>query len=370
MAGGDRRPGAGAPNPSDPRAPVPPPQTPPESASDQGVDVCDFCRMPITGEPVAATVSGARYVFCTTACRERVENADHVSTEYHGFRKIRLGVAGLDRDLPQGIPRNSFVLLSGEAGTREDTLGAELIWRRLERGEPAGLVTFTEPPISVVQRFLDMNWNIQPALEADRLRIVDCFTARMDDPERFRRHLNDWNRHLLSVTAGRTEQVNDPSDPAEIKNKIDTVVEELDLLDRGAIHVDSLVEFGTLVQPVRAYDFIKDLRADICKGRFVPIFGGATRQPEEGEQFPHDLSYVLDGIIEFELNGSIVENTLLRRIRVRKMAGVLAITEWKAFEFTSGRGLVPFDPHEEMAKRGPTGQQDAGPEDPTDGHSY
>ena len=345
---------------------VPAPESAPQRLNDGAV--CDFCRMPIPGEPIIATVHGGQYQFCTHACRERMDEIDHISAEYHGFRRIRPGVDGLDRDLPQGIPRNAFVLLSGEPGTREDTLGAELVWRRLEQGEPAGIVTFTEPPISVVQRFLDMGWNILPALEHDQVRIVDCFSSRMDDQDRFDRHLNDWNRHLRSFTEDHTEQVGDPGDPAEITNKIDNVVEDLEMIDRGIIHIDSLVEFGTLVQPVRAYDFIKDLRADVCKGRFVPIVAGATRENEE-TSFPHDLSYVLDGIIDLALAPDIVADTLIRRIRVRKMTGVLAITEWKAFEFTAGRGLVTFDPHAEMSKHGRT-PPDAGSDPPTDGHSY
>lgn len=316
----------------------------------QPADVCDYCRMPIQSETIKSTVDAREYYFCTTACRDELERTEAVFTEYHGHRLISPGVAGLERDLPQGIPRNSFVLLWGQAGTREDTLGAELIWRTLQRDEPAALVTFTEPPISVIQRFLDMNWNVLPALERGQLRIVDCFTVRMDNPDRFHRRLNDWNRHLSSLTDTQTDIVTDASDPSEIRNKIDNTLEQLEMADCGAIHIDSLTEFGTLVQPVQAYDFIKDLRADICKGRFVPIFGGATRQNESSEEFPHDLSYVIDGIIDLALADDIVENTLIRRMRVRKMNGVLAISEWKAYEFTSGRGLVTFDPLEEIER--------------------
>ena len=313
-------------------------------------EACDFCRMPIPEQSVEATVDGRRYHFCTVACRDELRRTTAVFTEYHGFRRIDPDVEGLDRALPQGIPRNSFVLLSGDAGTREDTLGAELIWRTLERGEPAVLVTFTEPPISVIQRFLDMRWNVLPALESDHLRIVDCFTSRIAEPDRFRKRLNDWNQHLLTLTDPQTVTVEDASATTEIRNKIDNSIGGLEMVDRGVVHIDSLTEFGTLVQPVQAYDFIKNLRANVCKGRFVPIFGGATRHNEELDEFPHDLSYVLDGIIELDLSGSVIEDTLLRRLRVRKMNGVLAITEWKAYEFTAERGLVIFDPIEEIAK--------------------
>lgn len=323
--------------------------------------VCDFCRMPIPDEPILAEVDELEYAFCTEACRDRLTSTDSVFTAYHGFRRIRLGVSALDRYLPQGIPRNSFVLLSGEAGTRKDALGVELIWRTLQRGEPAAVVSFTEPPISVVQRFLDLNWNILPALENDRLQIVDCFTSRVDHADRFHRRLNPWNRHLMRIAEPQTAQVNDPSDPAEIRNKIENVTGDLGMVDQGIVHVDSLTEFGSLVQPIRAYNFVKDIRADVSKGRFVPMFAGAT-VTNEPDEFPHDLSYVVDGIIELGLDGSIVKDTLIRRVRAKKMNGVLAITEWKAFEFTSDRGMVPFTPEDEIEKHGGEIQEPRGDE--------
>lgn len=329
-----------------------------------GEVVCDFCRMPIPRRPVTAAVGGEEYTFCTAACRDELVETDSVFTEYHGFRRTDLGVAALDRYLPQGIPRNSFVLLSGEPGTRKDSVGIELVWRALQRGEPAAMITFTEPPISLVQRFLDMRWNVLPALEDDRLALVDCFTTRIDHPERFRRRLNRWNRHISRVVDPRTATVDDPGDPPEIRNKIENVTERLGMIDRGIVHLDSLTEFGTLVQPIRAYRFVKDIRADVAKGRFVPVFAGATITTDV-DVFPHDLAYMVDGIVDLQLDGSIVKDTLIRRIRVRKMNGVLAITEWKAFEFTSDRGMVPFDPRDEIAKHGGTPT----PPPPEDEHS-
>lgn len=318
--------------------------------------LCDFCRMPIPGPPIVDTIADREYVFCTNACRNELVETESVFSEYHGYRRIPTGVDGLDRFLPQGVPRNSFVLISGEPGTRKNDIGTELIWRTLERGEPAAHVAFTEPPLSIVQRFLDMGWNILPALEEDRLRIVDCFTSRVDHADRVHRRLSRWSRYLSSVVAPQTAGVNDPSDPAEVRNKIENVTEDLSLIDRGLVHIDSLTEFGTLVQPIQAYNFVKDIRADVAKGRFVPVFGGATVTTDL-DAFPHDLSYVLDGIIDLQLDGETVKDTLIRRVRVRKMNGVLAITEWTAFEYTSGTGMVPFDPLAEIEKHGGTAPQ-------------
>ncbi|NEU59120.1 ATPase domain-containing protein [Halorussus sp. MSC15.2] len=312
-------------------------------------DRCDYCRLPIPTDPVTLERGGTVYEFCTEACRDAMAESDRACTEYHGFRRVRTGVSGLDRFLPQGFPRNSFVLLSNDEGARDDALRAELVWRALERDEPATVVTFTEPPVSVVEGFLSLDWNVLPYLESGQLHVMDCFTYRMDDRDRERmfERMDEWNRHIYGVTKSVTQTVRDPSDVTELHNKLDNCLEALSMSDRGIVVVDSLTEFGTLVQPVQAYNFVKDVRADVCKGRFVPVFAGGTFTGEE-ESFPHDLGYAVDGIVDMQVTGSIVKDTLIKRIRIRKMNGVLAIPEWVAYEFTAGKGLVTFDPIAEM----------------------
>jgi KaiC/GvpD/RAD55 family RecA-like ATPase len=289
------------------------------------------------------------YEFCTEACRNAMAQSDRVFTEYHGFRRIRTGVSGIDKFLPQGFPRNSFVLLANDVGSRDDALQAELVWRALKRDEPAAVVSFTEPPISVVENFLSLDWNVLPYLESGQLHIVDCFTYRMDDRDRQRMfdRMDQWNRHIYDITKPVTQTIRDPSDVSELHNKLDNCLETLEMSDCGVVAFDSLTEFSTLVQPVQAYNFVKDVRADVCKGRFVPVFAGATFTSEEND-FPHDLGYAVDGIVDMQVNGSIVDDTLIKRIRIRKMNGVLAIPEWVAYEFTAEKGLVTFDPIAEI----------------------
>lgn len=310
---------------------------------------CDFCRLPVPGEPVTDEVNGEDYEFCSRACRDRLAEAEYVFSEYHGHRRFQSGVDAVDASLPQGVPRNAFVLLSGEPGARESEVHAELVWHALKRGEPAVIVSFQEPPGALVQDFLTFDWNVLPYLEEGQLHIVDCFTHRMDDRDRMFDRMDEWNAHLYDVAEEATTTVRDPSNVGEVSNKLDNALEAREMVDEGLVLVDSLTEMGTLLQPVQAYDFVKDLRADVCKGRYVPVFAGATRAGEL-DTFPHDLGYVADGIVELRLNDELVENTLIKQGRVRKMSGVLVIPEWHPYEYTSGTGMVLFDPAEEMAK--------------------
>ncbi|WP_152436551.1 RAD55 family ATPase [Halosimplex carlsbadense] len=325
---------------------------------------CDYCRLPISGEPVSAERDGHRYTYCCGACREAAGDGEKVFTQFHGFRRVPTGVAPLDESLPQGIPRNSFVLLTDLAGTRTEAIQAELVWRALQRGEPAVFVSFLEPPMSVVQQFVTLDWNVLPYLESGQLQILDCFTYRLENRERMYERLNDWNGFLSEAAAEATTQVRDPTELGELHNRIDDVLEERGMEDRGIVVVDSLTEFGSLVQPVQAYDFLKDVRAEVCKSRFVPIYAGATVTGEH-QGFPHDLNYMVDGIVELNLDEDLVEGSLLKQIRVRKMGGVLTLPKWTLYEYTAGEGIVTIERREGPPEGGEsqepvTGQQGGG----------
>jgi KaiC/GvpD/RAD55 family RecA-like ATPase/YHS domain-containing protein len=319
------------------------------ATEDRELRRCDFCRLPCPETPVETDHDGETYRFCSESCRDAMADSDRVFTEYRGYRRFLPGVAGLDRPLRQGMLRNSFVLLTGQAGTRAGAVQAEIVWRALQRGEPALVVSFQEPPISIVERFLTLDWNVLPYLQNGQLEILDCLTYRLEDHERMHDRMNEWNRYLVEVVEPATTAVRDGSDVRELRNKIDTCLDDRDVSDTGVVTIDSLTELGTIVQPVQAYDFVKDLRADVCKGRFVPVFAGATYSGDAGT-FPHDLEYIADGVVDFELNGELVADTLLKRTRIRKMNGVLSISEWNAYEYTAGKGMVPFDPAAEMER--------------------
>mgnify|MGYP000114968636 CR=1 FL=1 len=323
---------------------------------------CDYCRLPVPGTAVTAEYGGETYAFCSAGCRDALADSEKVFTQYHGFRRTPTGVAPIDESLPQGVPRNSFVMLTEVAGTRSESVRAELVWRALERGESVVVVTFLEPPVSVVQSFVTLAWNVLPYLEAGRLRFVDAFTYRMEDRERMAERLDDWNTHLASFCEPATSRVRDPSDVEELSNRIDDALERLDMEDQGIVVLDSLDEFGSGVQPVQAYRFVKDLRATVPKSRFVPVYAGATVSNGD-EGFPHDLEYMIDGIVDLRLNDDLVEGSLMKQLRVRKMSGVLALPKWVLYEYTAGEGIVTIDPRE-----GPPGDaDDDGSGDESDG---
>jgi KaiC/GvpD/RAD55 family RecA-like ATPase len=67
---------------------------------------------------------------------------------------------------------------------------------------------------------------------------------------------------------------------------------------------------------------------------------------------------MVDGIVELRLTDDIVEDTLIKQLRVRKMSGVLAISEWESYEYTAGTGIVTFDPVAQMEAADGTADDD------------
>lgn len=319
------------------------------ATADGTTDRCDYCRLPIPKSPVPLDRDGERYEFCSVACRDALTESDRVFTAYHGHRRFQPGVSVLTAALPEGIPRNSFVLLTDQPGTRTEALQTELAWRALQRGEPVVFVTLLEPPVSLVQQFASLSWNVLPYLEDGQLQVVDCFTYRVDDRDRMAERLNDWNTHLAAVVEQSCTHVRDPSNMRDLRNQIGNALERSDMEDRGIVVIDSLTELGTLVQPVQAYDFVKTVRADVCKGRFVPVFAGATVSGMgDNESFPLDLAYMADGVVDLQLTEEVVEDVLIKRLRVRKLNGVLVYPEWHVYEYAAGTGIVSYDPSEEI----------------------
>jgi hypothetical protein len=117
-----------------------------DDEADATVHRCDYCRQVCPSETRTLERQGETYEFCSRACRDALADSDRIFTEYHGFRRLETGVSVLDGALPEGVPRNSFVLLSDLPGSRVEAIQAELVWRALGRGEPAVYVSFLEPP--------------------------------------------------------------------------------------------------------------------------------------------------------------------------------------------------------------------------------
>ncbi|RZH68366.1 RAD55 family ATPase [Natrinema altunense] len=298
---------------------------------------CDHCHYPIPGDPEES--DDGRY--CSIACREAAAD-ESTLPDPEAYKRFVTGVEPIDSLVPNGVPADSFLLLSGDEGTRRAELGTELVWRALERGEPAVVVSFANPPTATLERFYGNGWNVLPALENGRLRIIDCFTHRLDDRDEFREHRTDWATFVGEAAGDAIVAVRDPSDRREVANTLHRALDDLEMTETGLVTIDSLDELESLLQEQLVHDFIKDVRATVCKARFVPIVAAATTAGQNG--YPEE-EYVFDGIVDLRLTDHLVADTRLKQLAVRKLIGGEVLPQWVTYEHEPARGLFAFGPN-------------------------
>ncbi|ELY53814.1 RAD55 family ATPase [Natronolimnohabitans innermongolicus] len=319
---------------------------------------CTHCQYPIPGDPVDG--DGGDY-FCSTACLEAAEG-ENTMPDPSAYKRIVTGVEPLDALLPNGVPADSFVRLAGEAGTRRDELLTELVWRALERGEPATVVTSTTPPTAVLERFFESGWNVLPALEDDRLRLVDCVTHRLADREAFLERRGKWNEFVGEAAADAIVSVESPDDRAAIRSALTETLDDLGMTGTGVVTIDSLGELERRFAAdetdgdAALLEFLATVRATVCKARYVPIVAGSApfRRVADAERSSAlraaGADSRFDGIVDLRLVERRDTETRRCHLGVRKLAGARRLPQWLAYEYEPARGLYALESTTERAR--------------------
>lgn len=244
-------------------------------------------------------------------------------------RLVTTGIEPLDKVLPKGIPRNSMMILAGELGTGKSVLMTELLQSLLKRKEPCIYVNFEGPPIAVQQDVEAFGWDLSPSLESGQLRFLDCFSFRMEPKQA------ETNVHT----------VRDPRDLHSVTTALFNMMEEMNMVGRGAVFVDSLTEMFTLVQEERPLVFhmldgVKSWRAKGPKEKLVPFFCSHHTPLRAYAELDDLLFYVVDAILDVRFNPGFADRGLLvKQFRIRKMKGAPHETYWVTFSVTS-KGVV------------------------------
>ena len=223
-----------------------------------------------------------------------------------------------------------MMILAGELGTGKSVLMSQLLHSVLTRlNEPCIYVNFEGPPIAVEQDMESFGWDVSSFLKSGQLRFLDCFSFRME-PLKVPSHV-----HL----------VKDPRDLHSVTSALFNMMEEMKMLGRGAVFIDSLTEMFTLVQEERPLVFhmldgVKSWRAKGPKERLVPFFCSHHSPLRAYVELDDLLFYVVDGILDIRFNPGFADRGLLvKQFRVRKMKGAPHETYWVTFSVTS-KGVV------------------------------
>jgi len=245
-------------------------------------------------------------------------------------KSFETGIDALDKVLPKGIPRNSLTILAGDLGTGKSVLMEQLLYSMLKvEKEPCIYMNFEGPPIALQQDMESFGWDIDRYLDSGQLKFLDCFSFRMEPTE----------------TPKYSHFVKDPKDLHSVTSALFTMMEEMKMMGRGAVFVDSLTEMFTLVQEERPLVFhmldgVKSWRAKGPKERLVPFFCSHHTPLRAYADLDDLLFYVVDGIVDVRFNPGFADRGLLvKQFRIRKMKGAPHETYWVTFQVT-GSGIV------------------------------
>jgi KaiC/GvpD/RAD55 family RecA-like ATPase len=247
------------------------------------------------------------------------------SSEEMGYFKT--GIKALDFSLPEGVPRNSFTLISGEGGTGKSVLLTQLIYERLKAGEPCILVCLDDSPVGVMQQLTSFGWFPEPYIKKNLLHFIDCFSFRMKPDES---SIPDYVTYVKS-----------PTELDDLTSRMAEVVDRFGLHNRGAMFIDSITElwFLNLKEPYRTVEYVKTWRAELSKERLLPVFCSHHYGLKVFEIYEELLEYIVDGIIDLRYEPNLMKvGLLVKQFRVRKLKGVHHDSNWVSFTIT-GEGI-------------------------------
>ncbi|MFQ5892250.1 MAG: ATPase domain-containing protein, partial [Candidatus Methanofastidiosia archaeon] len=216
--------------------------------------------------------------FCSQECLNSfLENP----AKYLKKDKVKTGVKVFDVALPFGIPRDSFVLISGEGGTGKSIILQELLYKRLRKNkrEKGIFVCLDDIPTSIIQDMQNFGWKIAPFLE-DRLKFLDCYSFRLK-PEKI--------PHCVVF-------VKDPSDITTFTSTLDYTMKEMDMYGNGIVVFDSLTEFMTLSDATKLIEAIKTWRARGPKEYNITFLASIHYGSKVFEDAISVLDYIMDGL--------------------------------------------------------------------------
>lgn len=230
--------------------------------------------------------------------------------------------------LPDGIPRNSFIVLAGEGGSGKSAIVANIAKNIIENNEPVIYVCLDDDPLTIIEQ-------------------LESFGLRIDGNTSSKLLLIDGFSYLIKGKKGRihplvVEDV-DPRNPENIANAILRVLDSTRLSDRGLIIIDSLNEAMISLDPTRFMEFIKLLRANISKTLKIPIIATLHTSTEGFKEYLYTIEHLVDGIIEtrgLEEGLSLQLPIQVRQIIVRKIKGVTHRHGWVLYAIDNA-GVKP-----------------------------
>lgn len=256
------------------------------------------------------------------------------------IESVKTGNEYIDILIPEGIPRNSFVLINGEPGTGKGAFLSELVYRRLELGESVIYLTLDDSPLSIIQRLYALGWDLVPFIKANKIKFIDAFSYRMLDREAEEIWKEVANEEIWKEVEDDIISCDPKNNLFDLLNSISSLLNKIDMVNTGLLVIDSLTELATIHAQERALEFVKTIRARLCKERFIQVFAVNNIGIPQYEIFSNLLNYFADGVIDFRFEPNFMKKGLLiKQFRIRKLSGAESRNIWMTFNITKNNGL-------------------------------
>lgn len=89
------------------------------------------------------------------------------------IKRFSTGIPGLDELIEGGLPRGSSYHLKGSAHSGKTTLGMQMQYEAVKRGEACLFISYCEPWQNVIRAFNSFDWDIQRYLKKGNFKILD-----------------------------------------------------------------------------------------------------------------------------------------------------------------------------------------------------
>jgi KaiC domain protein len=263
------------------------------------------------------------------------------------IERISTGVEELDKALEGGIPKGSWVVVTGEPGVGKSILCMHFAYAGLRAGDPVVYVTTEQEYKDVVTqarqlgmdfsryRMYNIAWRREPE-ELPEIVVVDIFgllkvarqmteKAREESPEKVRRYA------ALSIDT-LIEAINEAYSILEVAKERGTPERHVRLV------IDSMSAFW-VDRPVMARKYSYQLKIATHRDNVTALLT-SQYAPTTGQAYGFGLEHIADGVIHIWMDDVETAREVRRHLIVVKMR--MTNHSRKAFdlEIESGKGLV------------------------------
>lgn len=229
--------------------------------------------------------------------------------------------------LPNGVPRNSFIVITGEGGSGKSVILSHMVKEFLARKEPVVYVALDDDPETIINQLLSFGVNAKEYCLNKFLLIVDGFSYLVKSKK----------PHYC------VEDEITPENPDSIVQSLFKLADKYGLFGKGLIVIDSLNEVMVLLDPTRFIIFVKSLRANFSKLRGILTVSTLHTSTTGFKEYLLTVEHLVDGILETAgISGELAQQIpiFVRQIAVRKMKGVNSKPGWVLYGIDS-EGIKP-----------------------------